>query len=62
MRSCWDADPFNRPPFRKVVEQIEQQLSDTTKHVGLTFNFCLLVKDKMLSKYLHKFKQYVTED
>lgn len=35
MRSCWDADPFNRPPFRKVVEQIEQQLSDTTKHVGL---------------------------
>lgn len=66
MRSCWDADPFNRPPFRKVVEQIEQQLSDTTKHVGLTlvtpFNFCLLVKDKMPSKYLHKFKQYVTED
>lgn len=35
MRSCWDADPFNRPPFRKVVEQIEQQLSDTAKHVGL---------------------------
>lgn len=34
MRSCWDADPFNRPPFRKVVERIEQQLSDTTKHVG----------------------------
>lgn len=36
MKSCWDADPFNRPPFRKVVEQIEQQLSDTAKHVGLT--------------------------
>uniref|UniRef100_A0A4W6CJK7 receptor protein-tyrosine kinase n=1 Tax=Lates calcarifer TaxID=8187 RepID=A0A4W6CJK7_LATCA len=34
MRSCWDADPFNRPPFRKVVERIEQQLSDATKHVG----------------------------
>uniref|UniRef100_A0A8C9ZB83 receptor protein-tyrosine kinase n=1 Tax=Sander lucioperca TaxID=283035 RepID=A0A8C9ZB83_SANLU len=33
MRSCWDADPFNRPPFRKVVERIEQQLSDATKHV-----------------------------
>uniref|UniRef100_A0A674NV80 receptor protein-tyrosine kinase n=1 Tax=Takifugu rubripes TaxID=31033 RepID=A0A674NV80_TAKRU len=33
MRSCWDADPLNRPPFRKVVERIEQQLSDTTKHV-----------------------------
>uniref|UniRef100_A0A4W6CJL0 receptor protein-tyrosine kinase n=1 Tax=Lates calcarifer TaxID=8187 RepID=A0A4W6CJL0_LATCA len=30
MRSCWDADPFNRPPFRKVVERIEQQLSDAT--------------------------------
>uniref|UniRef100_A0A8D3DJZ7 Mast/stem cell growth factor receptor Kit n=1 Tax=Scophthalmus maximus TaxID=52904 RepID=A0A8D3DJZ7_SCOMX len=34
MRSCWDADPFNRPPFRKVVERIEQQLSDATKHVA----------------------------
>lgn len=34
MRSCWDADPFKRPPFRKVVERIEQQLSDATKHVG----------------------------
>uniref|UniRef100_A0A665U5W9 receptor protein-tyrosine kinase n=1 Tax=Echeneis naucrates TaxID=173247 RepID=A0A665U5W9_ECHNA len=33
MRSCWDPDPFNRPPFRKVVERIEQQLSDATKHV-----------------------------
>uniref|UniRef100_A0AAX7VBP7 receptor protein-tyrosine kinase n=1 Tax=Astatotilapia calliptera TaxID=8154 RepID=A0AAX7VBP7_ASTCA len=32
MRCCWDADPFNRPPFRKVVETIEQQLSDATKH------------------------------
>uniref|UniRef100_A0A8C3G3G9 receptor protein-tyrosine kinase n=1 Tax=Cyclopterus lumpus TaxID=8103 RepID=A0A8C3G3G9_CYCLU len=34
MRSCWDADPSNRPPFRKVVERIEQQLTDATKHVG----------------------------
>ncbi|XP_075895407.1 mast/stem cell growth factor receptor kita [Nelusetta ayraudi] len=38
MRSCWDADPFNRPPFRKVVEQIEQQLSDTAKHIYLNFS------------------------
>ncbi|CAJ1059987.1 mast/stem cell growth factor receptor Kit isoform X2 [Xyrichtys novacula] len=38
MRSCWDADPFNRPPFRKVVERIEQQLSDTTKHIYLNFS------------------------
>ncbi|CAG5862335.1 unnamed protein product [Menidia menidia] len=38
MRSCWDKDPFNRPPFRKVVERIEQQLSDATKHVYLNFS------------------------
>ncbi|XP_071395168.1 mast/stem cell growth factor receptor kita isoform X1 [Centroberyx affinis] len=38
MRSCWDADPFQRPPFRKVVERIEQQLSDATKHIYLNFS------------------------
>ncbi|KAM3620504.1 uncharacterized protein V6R79_024611 [Siganus canaliculatus] len=38
MRSCWDADPCNRPPFRKVVERIEQQLSDATKHIYLNFS------------------------
>ncbi|XP_029285443.1 mast/stem cell growth factor receptor kita [Cottoperca gobio] len=38
MRSCWDADPFNRPPFRKVVERIEQQLTDATKHIYLNFS------------------------
>ncbi|KAK2835865.1 hypothetical protein Q5P01_016349 [Channa striata] len=38
MRSCWDADPFNRPPFRKIVERIEQQLSDATKHIYLNFS------------------------
>nr|XP_046247950.1 mast/stem cell growth factor receptor kita isoform X2 [Scatophagus argus] len=38
MRSCWDADPVNRPPFRKVVERIEQQLSDATKHIYLNFS------------------------
>ncbi|XP_068176035.1 mast/stem cell growth factor receptor kita isoform X2 [Antennarius striatus] len=38
MRSCWDADPINRPPFRKVVERIEQQLSDATKHIYLNFS------------------------
>ncbi|XP_056132797.1 mast/stem cell growth factor receptor kita [Lampris incognitus] len=38
MRSCWDADSFKRPHFRKVVEQIEQQLSDTTKHIYLNFS------------------------
>ncbi|XP_040896821.1 mast/stem cell growth factor receptor kita isoform X2 [Toxotes jaculatrix] len=43
MRSCWDADPFNRPPFRKVVERIEQQLSDATKHIYLNFSLRLPV-------------------
>ncbi|KAM9848389.1 mast/stem cell growth factor receptor kita [Aulostomus maculatus] len=38
MRSCWDADPFKRPSFRKVVERIEQQLSDATKHIYLNFS------------------------
>ncbi|KAF7653154.1 hypothetical protein LDENG_00086460 [Lucifuga dentata] len=38
MRACWDADPFKRPPFRKVVERIEQQLSDATKHIYLNFS------------------------
>ncbi|XP_039984699.1 mast/stem cell growth factor receptor kita isoform X1 [Xiphias gladius] len=43
MRSCWDADPFNRPPFRKVVERIEHQLSDATKHIYLNFSLRLPV-------------------
>ncbi|XP_033847919.1 mast/stem cell growth factor receptor kita [Periophthalmus magnuspinnatus] len=38
MRSCWDPDPVKRPPFRKVVERIEQQLSDATKHIYLNFS------------------------
>ncbi|XP_037530979.1 mast/stem cell growth factor receptor kita [Nematolebias whitei] len=38
MWSCWDPDPFERPPFRKVVECIEQQLSDATKHIYLNFS------------------------
>uniref|UniRef100_A0A8C1X5A8 Mast/stem cell growth factor receptor Kit n=1 Tax=Cyprinus carpio TaxID=7962 RepID=A0A8C1X5A8_CYPCA len=35
MHSCWDADPFKRPSFSKIVEKIEQQISDSTKHVCL---------------------------
>ncbi|XP_030627009.1 mast/stem cell growth factor receptor kita [Chanos chanos] len=38
MHSCWDADPFRRPSFGKVVEKIEQQLSDSTKHIYLNFS------------------------
>ncbi|PWA14487.1 hypothetical protein CCH79_00011186, partial [Gambusia affinis] len=41
MSSCWDADPFKRPPFTKVVESIEQQLSDATKHVVPDSPCCL---------------------
>uniref|UniRef100_A0A4W4GUN6 receptor protein-tyrosine kinase n=1 Tax=Electrophorus electricus TaxID=8005 RepID=A0A4W4GUN6_ELEEL len=33
MQSCWDAKPFKRPCFGKIVEMIEQQISDSTKHV-----------------------------
>ncbi|KAM9831644.1 mast/stem cell growth factor receptor kita [Neosynchiropus ocellatus] len=38
MMSCWEADPFQRPPFRKIVERIEQQLSEATKHIYLNFS------------------------
>lgn len=38
MTTCWAGDPFNRPPFRKVVEEIELQLSDATKHIYLNFS------------------------
>ncbi|XP_035640503.1 mast/stem cell growth factor receptor Kit-like isoform X3 [Oncorhynchus keta] len=38
MRSCWDSNPFKRHSFSKVVERIEQQLSDTTKHIYLNFS------------------------
>lgn len=46
MRSCWDPDPFNRPPFRKVVERIEQQLSDAAKHIYLNFSSRLPVTSR----------------
>lgn len=39
MRSCWEADPYRRPSFRKLVEKVELQLSDTTKHVSFSFMF-----------------------
>ncbi|KAG5275724.1 hypothetical protein AALO_G00123850 [Alosa alosa] len=38
MRSCWDTDPCRRPSFRKLVEKVELQLSDATKHIYLNFN------------------------
>lgn len=50
MRSCWDADPVKRPPFRKVVERIEQQLSDATKHIYLNFSSRLPVTPRPSEK------------
>ncbi|KAL6486115.1 hypothetical protein MHYP_G00055070 [Metynnis hypsauchen] len=38
MQSCWDAEPFKRPSFGKIVEKIEQQISDSTKHIYLNFS------------------------
>ncbi|KAF6733109.1 Mast/stem cell growth factor receptor Kit [Oryzias melastigma] len=43
MSSCWKAEPFNRPPFRKIVESIEQQLTGSTKHIYLNFSSSLPV-------------------
>ncbi|KAM9435908.1 mast/stem cell growth factor receptor kita isoform 2-T2 [Clarias gariepinus] len=38
MRSCWEADPSRRPSFGKIVEKVEQQISDSTKHIYLNFS------------------------
>ncbi|XP_076873227.1 mast/stem cell growth factor receptor kita isoform X2 [Brachyhypopomus gauderio] len=38
MQSCWDVKPFKRPCFGKIVETIEQQISDSTKHIYLNFS------------------------
>ncbi|XP_054646070.1 mast/stem cell growth factor receptor kita isoform X2 [Dunckerocampus dactyliophorus] len=46
MHSCWDAEPVKRPSFRKVVERIEQQLSDATKHIYLNFSSRLMVSPR----------------
>lgn len=34
MKTCWDADPLKRPTFKQVVQLIEKQISDNTKHVS----------------------------
>ncbi|XP_029443409.1 mast/stem cell growth factor receptor Kit [Rhinatrema bivittatum] len=33
MKSCWDADPLQRPTFKQVVQLVQEQLSDGTKHI-----------------------------
>lgn len=50
MRSCWDPEPVKRPPFRKVVERIEQQLSNTTKHIYLNFSSRLTLTPRSTEK------------
>lgn len=34
MKSCWDADPLQRPTFKQIVQMIEQQLSDNAPRVS----------------------------
>lgn len=34
MKTCWDADPLKRPTFKQVVQLIEKQISDSSKHVS----------------------------
>ncbi|XP_036057022.1 mast/stem cell growth factor receptor Kit isoform X2 [Onychomys torridus] len=33
MKTCWDADPLKRPTFKQVVQLIEKQISESTKHI-----------------------------
>ncbi|XP_043369741.1 mast/stem cell growth factor receptor Kit isoform X4 [Dermochelys coriacea] len=38
MKSCWDADPVQRPTFKQIVQLIEQQLSDNANHAYSNFS------------------------
>ncbi|XP_074882100.1 mast/stem cell growth factor receptor Kit [Buteo buteo] len=38
MKSCWDADPLQRPTFKQIVQLIEQQLSDNAPRVYANFS------------------------
>lgn len=38
MKSCWDADPLQRPTFKQIVQLIEQQLSDSAPRVYANFS------------------------
>ncbi|XP_072352879.1 mast/stem cell growth factor receptor kita isoform X1 [Scyliorhinus torazame] len=46
MNACWDSDALRRPTFDQVVEMIEEQLSDTSKHKysNLESNFTTRLK------------------
>ncbi|XP_048873959.1 mast/stem cell growth factor receptor kita isoform X1 [Brienomyrus brachyistius] len=45
MTSCWDADPFKRPSFGKIVDKIEEQLSNSTKRMYLNFSSRLVTRE-----------------
>ncbi|MEJ1274682.1 KIT proto-oncogene receptor tyrosine kinase [Cricetulus griseus] len=40
MKTCWDADPLKRPTFKQVVQLIEKQISESTKHIYSNFANC----------------------
>ncbi|XP_069780756.1 mast/stem cell growth factor receptor-related protein Kit-like isoform X4 [Narcine bancroftii] len=46
MKACWDSDALRRPTFEQIVEMIEEQLSDTSKHnySNLESNFTTRLK------------------
>ncbi|XP_051897296.1 mast/stem cell growth factor receptor Kit-like isoform X1 [Pristis pectinata] len=46
MKACWDSDALRRPTFEQIVEMIEEQLSDTSKHKysNLESNFTTRLK------------------
>ncbi|KAL4635446.1 mast/stem cell growth factor receptor Kit isoform X1 [Arapaima gigas] len=52
MMSCWDADPVKRPSFGKIVDKIEQELSDSTKHIYLNFSSRFGAKDDQSGRFL----------
>ncbi|XP_061744879.1 mast/stem cell growth factor receptor kita isoform X2 [Nerophis ophidion] len=62
MHSCWEAEPIKRPSFRKVVEKIEQQLSDTTKHIYLNFNSRLKASPRTAKRAEEEEKDEEEED
>ncbi|XP_035270503.1 mast/stem cell growth factor receptor kita isoform X1 [Anguilla rostrata] len=52
MKSCWEAEPLRRPGFGKIVERIERQLSDSTKHIYLNFSSRFCARDEQNPHFL----------
>ncbi|XP_036409984.1 mast/stem cell growth factor receptor kita [Megalops cyprinoides] len=51
MKTCWETDPLRRPGFGKIVEIIEQQLSDSTKHIYLNFSSRFPVREEQVNPH-----------